>query len=254
MAWRAIDGGEYGRARALLAEALAASRELSAWSATARQLAPLGLIARLEADYPAAWAHFREALATSERIGDRGMMARVVIDLAGLSAVAGQPRRAARLWGATESWRARATAAHETDRGYEARYQCDLAVARAALGEPAFAAAWAGGQALSLDQVVAEALAEPSADGDAGPSAAPAASPAGTPTGGPTPLTVREGEVAALVARGLSNRQIAAELSISRRTVSTHLTHVMAKLGLDGRVQVATWAVARGLGAPPAGR
>ena len=52
------------------------------------------------------------------------------------------------------------------------------------------------------------------------------------------------------MARGLSNRQIAAELSIAERTVGAHLTNIMGKLAFTSRVQVATWAVARGLGRP----
>ena len=103
-------------------------------------------------------AAFETAAAIAHRAGDRAMTARVVIDLAGLSAVAGQPGRAARLWGAMEGWRARATAAHETDRGYATRYEHDLAAARTALGEAAFAATWAAGAALTLEEAVAEAL------------------------------------------------------------------------------------------------
>jgi DNA-binding NarL/FixJ family response regulator len=117
-------------------------------------------------------------------------------------------------------------------------HEATVRAARAAVGEVAFAAAWAEGQAMSVEQAVAAAL--------AGEEAAP---PGRVPTGGPEQLTAREAEVAGLVARGLSNRQIAAKLSISERTVSTHLTNIMGKLGVTGRVQVATWAVAQGLGA-----
>ena len=56
-------------------------------------------------------------------------------------------------------------------------------------------------------------------------------------------LTDREWEVAMLVARGLSNRQIAAELVLSERTVDTHVSHILRKLGLVSRAQIAAWAV-----------
>lgn len=56
-------------------------------------------------------------------------------------------------------------------------------------------------------------------------------------------LTDREWEVAMLVARGLSNRQIAAELVLSDRTVDTHVSHILRKLALVSRAQIAAWAV-----------
>ena len=57
------------------------------------------------------------------------------------------------------------------------------------------------------------------------------------------PLTRREGEIAALIARGLTNRQIAAALHISERTAENHVQHILTKLGLHTRTQIATWAV-----------
>ena len=64
-------------------------------------------------------------------------------------------------------------------------------------------------------------------------------------------LTGREREIAALVALGLPNRDIAARLFISRRTVDAHINHIFAKLGLSSRVQLANWARDR-LGELPA--
>ena len=58
-------------------------------------------------------------------------------------------------------------------------------------------------------------------------------------------LTRRESEVAGLVARGLSNRQIAAALHISERTAENHVQHILTKLGLQNRTQVASWAAGR---------
>lgn len=57
-------------------------------------------------------------------------------------------------------------------------------------------------------------------------------------------LTARERDVAALVARGLSNRDIADALSIGERTVETHVGNVLGKLGFGSRAQIAAWAVA----------
>jgi DNA-binding NarL/FixJ family response regulator len=56
-----------------------------------------------------------------------------------------------------------------------------------------------------------------------------------------TPLTTREREVARLVAQGLTNRRISEELSISERTVTTHVGRILKKLGLASRTQIAAW-------------
>ncbi len=55
-------------------------------------------------------------------------------------------------------------------------------------------------------------------------------------------LTPREREVAGLVARGLTNREIAACLVVSKRTVDAHLEHILGKLGYNSRIQVAALA------------
>jgi DNA-binding CsgD family transcriptional regulator/tetratricopeptide (TPR) repeat protein len=60
-------------------------------------------------------------------------------------------------------------------------------------------------------------------------------------------LTARESEVAALVAQGGSNRAIAAELVVSERTVESHVTNILGKLGFTSRAQIAAWAVDIGL-------
>jgi DNA-binding NarL/FixJ family response regulator len=59
------------------------------------------------------------------------------------------------------------------------------------------------------------------------------------------PLTRREREVATLVAKGLTNREIAGRLSISERTAQNHVQHVLTKLGLANRSQIAVWVTQR---------
>lgn len=60
-------------------------------------------------------------------------------------------------------------------------------------------------------------------------------------------LTPREREVAGLLAKALSNRQIAERLYVSERTVESHVQHILAKLGMTSRTEVVVWALQRGL-------
>lgn len=60
--------------------------------------------------------------------------------------------------------------------------------------------------------------------------------------GGPVTLTKRERQVAALVAQGMTNREIATRLTISPRTAEGHVDHILTKLGLSSRAQIAAWA------------
>ncbi len=57
-------------------------------------------------------------------------------------------------------------------------------------------------------------------------------------------LTAREQEIAVLVAQALSNREVAARLVLSERTVESHVRNILAKLGFSTRTEIATWAVA----------
>ena len=66
---------------------------------------------------------------------------------------------------------------------------------------------------------------------------------------GPEELTPREREVAALLAEGLSNSQLAERLYISPRTAAVHVSNILAKLGMSSRTEVAAWAVSEGLNA-----
>jgi DNA-binding NarL/FixJ family response regulator len=73
-------------------------------------------------------------------------------------------------------------------------------------------------------------------------SAAPApAGPADRASAGAAGLTTREWKIAGLVAEGLSNREIAVRLVISKRTVDAHIEHIYGKLGVSSRVQLASW-------------
>lgn len=70
--------------------------------------------------------------------------------------------------------------------------------------------------------------------------------PAGLDRVAAVELSPREREIATLVARGLSNRQIAAQLSLSARTVETHRLNIMRKLDLDGAAALVRYVLERG--------
>jgi DNA-binding NarL/FixJ family response regulator len=81
---------------------------------------------------------------------------------------------------------------------------------------------------------------------DTGPAATAARSAqAAQRPGGAGTLTVRELQIASLIARGLSNRGIADELVISPATAARHVANILAKLGFSSRAQVAVWAAQR---------
>ena len=113
-----------------------------------------------------------------------------------------------------------------------------LSTARATVSEGAYREATVKGAAMSEAEAIAFALGESSRSAPGPPGARPR-------------LTRREQDVAALVARGQSNSQIAAALVISARTVETHVQHIMDKLGCGTRAQIAAWAAARPPGADP---
>jgi non-specific serine/threonine protein kinase len=68
---------------------------------------------------------------------------------------------------------------------------------------------------------------------------------AGTAAPAPSPLTKREREVARLVADGFTNRAIATRLVLSERTAANHVQHILTKLGLENRSQIASWVSTR---------
>jgi DNA-binding NarL/FixJ family response regulator len=108
------------------------------------------------------------------------------------------------------------------------------------LGEHAFARAWDSGRSQPLEQVVAAVLSserpQPTRRRPRLSRQAPG-----------DPLTNRERDVVRLVVQGRTNREIAQALLISVGTARTHVEHVLKKLGLRSRVEVAAWAIERGM-------
>jgi len=116
--------------------------------------------------------------------------------------------------------------------------------ARRALGEGTFIAAWAEGQALAPQQAVAYAL--EILDHALGTAPLRHRASQRSPAG----LTARELEVLRLVAAGLTDSQVASQLTLSRRTVSAHLASIYGKLGVSSRTAAAHWMAEHGLTGP----
>jgi DNA-binding NarL/FixJ family response regulator len=96
-------------------------------------------------------------------------------------------------------------------------------------------------------EAIADAIREVSAGGlHLDPTLSASLTKALTPTGDNVAITTRERDVVALVAKGYSNKDIAAALYMSERTARTHVSHLLGKLGLASRIQLAIWAHANG--------
>jgi predicted ATPase/DNA-binding CsgD family transcriptional regulator len=230
--------GHLDRARALFEAGLVHAREIGRWFA-AWPASHLADVLVEQHDLAGARALLRETLTTYRDAGDRQGIARTLEGCARLASTLGRAAEALRLAGAAAGLRT--TIGAPLPPAERTTLERHISEARTTLGPRAANAAIAAGQALSTAQTTAEALAllaEP--EPGASETAPVAADPAG-------PLTPRERDVAALVARGLSNRAIARELVITEATAERHIGNVFAKLGFASRAQLAVWAVKHGL-------
>jgi predicted ATPase/DNA-binding CsgD family transcriptional regulator len=202
-------------------------------------LRTLGDLLRDRGDLDGAMARYREAVKLAQEHGHRLHLAEALAGVASVVADRGQPERAARLYGAAAALR-EAIGVPDVGRERPASER-GVSTVRTALAPEAFAAAWESGRAMPPQQAVAEALTPADV---AGAPSAPPPSPDPAATMG---LTAREAEVLRLLAQGLSDREIGEALFISPRTVHGHVTHLLAKLGLESRTAAAAYAVRRGL-------
>jgi non-specific serine/threonine protein kinase len=126
--------------------------------------------------------------------------------------------------------------------GERAGSEEQLAAARIDLGDARFTAAWAAGSTMSVQSVIASVLEGRRLEGETPLPQPPPPGSRGRPPNAPPILTRREWEVARLVARDFTDRQIAAALTITEGTAGLHVHHILQKLGLRSRAQIADWA------------
>ena len=188
----------------------------------------LGMVALMDGDLHLSVPLLDEALRIAAQIDDRVAQCYVLEALGCLAASAGQARRAAHLFGAAETVRVGAGA---NIIAMLAPFRADaLKLAVAALGQARFGLELENGKRLVREAAIALALGEPGR--------APVVDSDAANVG---PLGKREADIARLLAEGLSNKQIAAQLFISERTVDSHVRSILNKLGFNSRTQVAAW-------------
>jgi predicted ATPase/DNA-binding CsgD family transcriptional regulator len=236
--------GDFERAMPRFEEALAIKRKIGDRQATAWALQGVGELALMRGDLNVAYARLRESLLLRRQIANQPGLVPALAAFARLAACLGRPLRAVRLAAA-------AAALHKAIGPSMASQHYSLAVfptptapllpeverVQRRLGPVQRAAAWDEGSVMPLDQAIAEAL--------------------GLETELPGPgvirdplqpeLTRREREVAALLARGRSNREIAAALVITEGSAHVQVVRLLGKLGFHSRAQVAVWAATRNL-------
>jgi non-specific serine/threonine protein kinase len=226
---------DFERAATLYQESLSVARGLGDRWLIGAALCDLAWVTLRLGDTKGAAALFDENLRLSQENGDRRRIAKCLDGFAGVAAERGQWQRAALLLGAAGALRDLTGAIVDPmDRPDQMRI---MAAARQALGESEFERVISEGARMNVQEAIAFASA-PSA-GDA----------LGTADAGQRidPLTRREREVAALIAQGLTNRQIADRLVISERTADNHVANILDKLGFPTRAQVAAWVASGGV-------
>ena len=214
----AISGRRLVEGRTLLEGALAASRQLGNRWSSGHAHTFLGVLELREHHLGAAIRNFRQAVAEFEAVNDQVMLAAALCGLA-RSIVSSHPQQGLRVAAAAAAIHARLGsrfAAVWISLLEETRTQ-----AAAKLSPSAAQQEWESGSRLGAAEVVELQSAKPS--------------------GRPDGLTRREFQVARLVADGLSNRAVAEQLHISERTAEAHVLHILNKLGLASRGQIARW-------------
>jgi non-specific serine/threonine protein kinase len=197
-----------------------------------------GGCALMSGDIQRATAFVRESLQIKRGFNDTLGIAMTCDVLAGCAIFEGRADRAARLFGAANRiWRT--LGAPMFGKGYATIHAMGVDLVRQALGDEAYEKVSAEGTRLDIPEMITYALEEEVAPGVRQRVAAGAAHDRWEP------LTKRERDIAVLVAEGHPNREIAARLVIAKRTVETHIEHILAKLDFSSRTQIAAWAAER---------
>jgi len=219
--------GDYSAAVELFAEAAPLLDAQDPWTRAWEWMFP-GDLAVDQGQYARAAELYQQALDYNQRVSHRGGVSWVTQRLGILVIRMGDPRRGVRILAATQAISAPMLRGNVPELAYERRRALDDA---RVVGDDAFAAEYSSGQALTLEEAALLALQD-----------APIEHAASALDG---PLTPRQLEVAMLIARGLTNRQIGERLVVSTHTVERHVENILQKLRLASRTEIAVWMVER---------
>jgi predicted ATPase/DNA-binding CsgD family transcriptional regulator len=231
--------GDLSTARRLAEESIVLHRQIGERFMLARCLDIVGQVTTAEGHYAEARAALRESLQLHHDLGDKPGIADTLECMAALAATEAQPEHAVQLAGAAAGIREEVGAPLSPS----GRAMLDkwLVPLRQVLGAETTMVAWEAGRDMPIEHALDLALA--ATEAPATRSSRPPERSIPQVAG----LSPREREVAALLAHGLSNRQIAQRLVVTERTVAAHIEHILNRLGFASRHQVATWAHEHGL-------
>jgi len=231
--------GDPIRAKRLAERGLELAREIGSSEAISVACHAGTMAAQAEGDHERARRLLQEGMVHAAEAGNETNVAYCLEGLAALAASEGSLACAGRLWGAAEALMEQIEVTAYIYAPDRSAYQDRVSAARAQLDEAAWQTAWTEGRVMTPQRAIEYAISE---DVEREPPtlvAVPEQQP--PPADEPTDmLTAREQDVALLVGRGLTNRQIAQELSISKHTVANHVRKTLKKLGLRSRIQISS--------------
>jgi predicted ATPase/DNA-binding SARP family transcriptional activator/DNA-binding CsgD family transcriptional regulator len=220
-----MSAGELDRAEILLEETILYDQATGNEWSEAITLAYLGRINWERGEYLPACDRLLRSCSLADSTGDQGAVCDALEIIAGAVGALGSWDTAARLWGAAQDRRERISLpTPEADMPFLKRM---VDSSRQTANSAAFDEAWSAGQKLSLDEAVCLAEQEIRLLRD-------------RPERQHQVLTAREQEIVALITRGQTNAQIAATLGIAVRTVDTHVSRILRKLGVHSRSEITT--------------
>jgi predicted ATPase/DNA-binding CsgD family transcriptional regulator len=225
------------RALALSVEGVTLCRQVDHWGYLALSLCNVAQVELARGRRAEAAALYDESLSYSEAMRSTLMIANSLCGFAAVALAAGQPVMAARLLRVVQGI---CDASGHPVLPHHFQHRRALADTRAALANDTLVAAWEAGRVLPLDAAVAEAREVAAAI--RGEAAVAALKPQTA-----YDLSLRELEVLRLLVAGRSNAEIAERLFISRRTATTHVSHIYAKLGVASRAEAIALAHRHGL-------